>query len=30
MADAPDTNPTVRSIVLTGLDSLARMMRARR
>jgi aminopeptidase N len=30
LADAPDTNPTVRSIVLTGLDSLARMMRARR
>jgi aminopeptidase N len=30
LADSPDTNPTVRSIVLTGLDSLARMMRARR
>jgi aminopeptidase N len=30
LADAPETNPTVRSIVLTGLDSLARMMRARR
>ena len=30
LADAPDTNPTVRSIVLTGLDSLTRMMRARR
>jgi aminopeptidase N len=29
LADAPDTNPTVRSIVLTGLDSLARMRRAR-
>jgi aminopeptidase N len=30
LADAPETNPTVRAIVLTGLDSLARMMRARR
>jgi aminopeptidase N len=29
LADAPGTNPTVRSIVLTGLDSLARMRRAR-
>ena len=29
LADAPDTNPTVRSIVLTGLDALARMRRAR-
>jgi aminopeptidase N len=29
LAEAPDTNPTVRSIVLTGLDSLARMRRAR-
>ncbi|HET7430011.1 MAG TPA: aminopeptidase N [Nocardioides sp.] len=29
LADAPDTNPTVRSIVLTGLDALVRMRRAR-